>query len=97
MGIWNEIRRIEDRIVAICFAVGRNVSDRQVASDDFERERSLGSWGLGVEVGVGVVDERKPTDQPKRRMSLGLAGLSLWFDFDIGRGVSVIIDVLNVR
>jgi len=48
VGIWNEIRRIEDRIVAICFAVGRNVSDRQVASDEFERERnlgSLGSWG----------------------------------------------------
>lgn len=66
MGIWNEIRRIEDRIIAICFAVGRNVSDRQVASDDFGRERSLGFWGLGVEVGVGVgvVDERKPTDQP---------------------------------
>lgn len=56
-----------------------------------------GLGGLGVEVGVGVVDERKPTDQPKRRMPLGLAGLSLWFDFDIGRGVSVIIDVLNVR
>jgi hypothetical protein len=37
-----------------------------VASDDFGRERSLGFWGLGVEVGVGVgvVDERKPTDQP---------------------------------
>jgi hypothetical protein len=59
-----------------------------------------GTWGLGglgVEVGVGVVDERKPTDQPKRRMLLGLAGLSLWFDFDIGRGGGAIIDVRNVR
>lgn len=61
-----------------------------------------GTWGLGglgveVEVGVGVVDERKPTDQPKRRMLLGLAGLSLWFDFDIGRGVRANIDVRNVR
>ena len=44
MGIWNEIRSIEDRIIVICFAVGRSVSDRQVASDDIERERGLGSW-----------------------------------------------------
>jgi hypothetical protein len=55
-----------------------------------------GAWGLGAEVGVGVVDEQKPTDQPKRRIPwLGRAEPLL--DFDIGRGVSAIIDVLNVR
>jgi hypothetical protein len=93
VGIWNEIRRIEDRIIAICFAVGRSVSDRQVASDDIERER-----GLVLELKLVLVllmSKSLPISRSEGCLWLGRAEPLL--DFDIGLGVSAIIDVLNVR
>jgi hypothetical protein len=97
VGIWNEIRRIEDRIIAICFAVGRSVSDRQVASDDIERERGLVLELKLVLVLVLVLLMSKSLPISRSEGCLWLGRAEPLLDFDIGRGVSAIIDVLNVR